>query len=79
MDNLEETDDFYYSLPTNFDDIVALTAAQSGHSPMELLLLDSCSTLNLISNPRLVHDIHEVPKGIVVHCNAGDVYVDKKA
>ena len=77
LDNLEENVDCY-SLPTDFDEIVALSASRAGHSSsLELLLLDSCSTLNLISNPDLLRDIHDVPAGIVVHCNAGDVFINK--
>jgi hypothetical protein len=36
-----------------------------------ILLLDSCSTLNLISDESMLHDIHEVDKTMHVRCNAG--------
>lgn len=36
-----------------------------------ILLLDSCSTVNLIANGDLLHDIHEVERRIHVRCNAG--------
>jgi hypothetical protein len=37
----------------------------------DLLLLDSCSTVNLIANRSLLQDIHRVPRRMHVHCNAG--------
>jgi hypothetical protein len=37
----------------------------------DLLLLDSCSTVNLIANPNLLRNIHTVPRRMHVHCNAG--------
>jgi len=43
------------------------------------LLLNSCSTLNLVSDPELLHDIHEVPVGIRVRCNAGSITTNLKA
>jgi hypothetical protein len=36
-----------------------------------ILLLDSCSTLNLISDESMLRDIHEVDKTMHVRCNAG--------
>jgi hypothetical protein len=35
------------------------------------LLLDSCSTLNLLAESALVDDIHKVDKTMHVRCNAG--------
>jgi hypothetical protein len=35
------------------------------------LLLDSCSTLNLIADKTMLHDIHKVDKRMHVRCNAG--------
>jgi hypothetical protein len=35
------------------------------------LLLDSCTTLNLLADSALVDDIHEVDKTMHVRCNAG--------
>jgi len=46
---------------------------------MWMLLLDSCSTLNLISNKELLHDIHKVPTGVRVQCNAGSITTNLKA
>ena len=37
----------------------------------DLLLLDSCSTVNLISNRDMLHDIHTVDPPLRVRCNAG--------
>ena len=36
-----------------------------------LLLLDSCSTVCLISDSRLLHNIHRAEKSMTVQCNAG--------
>jgi hypothetical protein len=36
-----------------------------------LVLLDSCSTVNLIVNPKLLHDIHHVDSHVHIRCNAG--------
>ena len=40
------------------------------------LLLDSCSTVNLISDRDLLTDIHPVPHSLQVRCNAGTVVID---
>ena len=40
------------------------------------LLLDSCSTVNLISDKDLLTDIHPVPHSLQVRCNAGSVVID---
>jgi len=78
LDNLD-TDVNYYSLPFNLDEIVATTVARSHVPANKLLLLDSGSTLDMIIDETLLHDIHQVPVGIRVRCNAGCVYVDQQA
>jgi hypothetical protein len=35
------------------------------------LLLNSCSTVNLIANKDLLHGIHKVPTTMCIRCNAG--------
>ena len=40
------------------------------------LLLDSCSTVNLISDKDLLTDIHPVPHRLQVRCNAGSVVIN---
>jgi hypothetical protein len=37
----------------------------------DVLLLDSCSTINLIADKRLLRNIHKVDTPMRVHCNAG--------
>ena len=39
--------------------------------PDTWLLIDSCSTINIISSPNLLHGIHHVSNPIRVCCNAG--------
>jgi len=56
-----------------------MSAAHSDCPAMMMLLLDSCSTLNLISNKDLLHGIHEVPVGVRVRCNAGCITTKLKA
>jgi len=77
LDNLEDAAD-YYSLPFNLEEIIAMSSDHSASTGMNRLLLDSCSTLNLISNKELLHGIHEVPAGIRVRCNAGSITTNMK-
>ncbi|KAG7345608.1 hypothetical protein IV203_033139 [Nitzschia inconspicua] len=37
------------------------------------MLADSCSSVDIVSNPDLLHDIHEAKNPLVLHCNAGSV------
>ena len=46
--------------------------------PTEWLLLDSCSTVNMVSDKTLLHDIHAADTPIPVHCNAGTIVLTKK-
>ena len=46
--------------------------------PTTWLLLDSCSTTNLISNKNWLHDIHKDGTSIAVWCNAGTVHLTQK-
>ena len=46
--------------------------------PNTWLLLDSCSTTNLICNKDWLHDIHENGTSITIHCNAGAVRLTKQ-
>ena len=41
--------------------------------PQRWILLDSCSSANLISDRTLLHDIHQAAHPLVVHCNAGSM------
>ena len=40
------------------------------------LMLDSCSTINLISDRDLLTDIHPVPHSLRVQCNSGSVVIN---
>jgi hypothetical protein len=75
LDNLEETGD-YYTLPSDVFEIIAMSASRVNLPTLQLLLLDSCSTLCLISNPDLLDNIHEVPVGERVRCNAGTTHTN---
>jgi hypothetical protein len=70
LDNLDESAD-YYQLPSNIDNIVAITATNRKQDISKMLVLDSASTLNMVCDPDLLHDINDVPVGINVRCNAG--------
>ena len=48
------------------------------HLPTTWLLLDSCSTTNLISNKSWLHDIHDDGTSISVRCNAGTITLTQK-
>ena len=43
------------------------------------ILLDSCSTGNIISNPKLLHDFFKAPVAMPVHCNAGTILLTHQA
>jgi hypothetical protein len=72
-DNLVAEDVEGYSLFLRIEHCYATSSFQKGD-----LLLDSCSTVNLIANPRLLHDIHTVPTTMRVCCNAGVRTTNKK-
>ena len=46
--------------------------------PTSWLLLDSCSTVNMISDRSLLTDIHTADEPIPVHCNAGTITLTQK-
>ena len=48
------------------------------HLPTTWLLLDSCSTTNLISNKSWLCDIHDDGTSILVRCNAGTITLTHK-
>jgi hypothetical protein len=77
LDNLDESAD-YYQLPSNIDNIVAITATNRKQDISKMLVLDSASTLNMVCDPDLLHDIHNVPIGINVRCNAGQVTITRQ-
>ena len=41
------------------------------HSGTSLVLLDSCSTVNLIANKNLLHGIHQAKTTMWIHCTTG--------
>jgi hypothetical protein len=43
------------------------------HHTLPELLLDSCSTIDIVSNANLLHDIHRTNNPIWVRCNAGQI------
>ena len=77
LDNLDESAE-YYSLPSNIDHIVAIAATKNKSDMSKMLVLDSASTLNMVCDESLLHDIHEVPVGIRVRCNKGQVTITRQ-
>lgn len=57
--------------------VTTLIGASRGVSS-RWLLLDSCSSGNLIRDPRLLHDIHLAECPITIHCNAGNITINQK-
>ena len=55
------------------------TILDGSSSLQDILLLDSCSSVNLVSNANMLHDIHQDGGQIVVKCNAGKHVLDTKA
>jgi hypothetical protein len=64
MDNLDQIEEY---LHYHHSDFVGYTS----DSMENTLLLDSCSTVNLIANKDLLHGIHKVPTTMRIQCNAG--------
>lgn len=63
---------------TTCAEVVALASGHGDTSnTRRLLLLDSCSTVNLVSNDDMLHNVHAVPIGMRVRCNAGIVVLTK--
>ena len=52
-------------LPSNF------------YNPTQWLLIDSCSSVNMVANEELLHDITPTNNPINVYCNAGTVSVNR--
>jgi hypothetical protein len=73
LDNLDNNVNYYSYIHPAVDHLVATSSTQEETSLQGALLLDSCSTLNLFSDKGLLHDLHWVPKGVRVRCNAGIV------
>jgi hypothetical protein len=71
-DNLENNDDAYLATPTTPTvDSCFQMLTNVNYLKGNILLLDSCSTVNLVLNGDLLHDIKEVEWHIRVRCNAG--------
>ncbi len=79
VNNLEEVKDymdFSYDMYSESNAVMDIdTCLQVNVVAFQLnestLLLDSCSTLNLLADSALVDDIHKVDKTMHVRCNAG--------
>ena len=63
QDNLEQVEDY----SGIYLDFISYTSDYSGTS----LLLDSCSTVNLIANKTLLHGIHKAQTMMRIHCTTG--------
>jgi hypothetical protein len=64
VDNLDE-------IPEEYSHAFVGHNTTTGGSLNNTLLLDSCSTVNLIANKTLLHGIHTVPTTMHIRCNAG--------
>jgi hypothetical protein len=60
LDNLDESAD-YYQLPSSIDNIITITTTNRKQDISKMLVLDSVFTLNMVCDPNLLHDIHDVP------------------
>jgi uncharacterized membrane protein YgcG len=66
-----------YTACSLYDSRPAECFLQTSTIPNRWLLLDSCSSVNMVSNEELLHDITPVETPINVHCNAGTVSVNR--
>ena len=46
--------------------------------PKGWILLDSQSTIDIFSNPRLLHNIHDTKRNVVLYCNTGKAIITKR-
>ena len=81
VDNTSVESDSYSPTPPvvrSFDSEaeVNLAAASAGRLPDRWLLLDSCSSVDLVVNPDLLTNLHRPGNTILVRCNAGAVTLD---
>ncbi|KAG7373144.1 hypothetical protein IV203_033868 [Nitzschia inconspicua] len=53
--------------------LAQLFAQRYGKIPRSWMLADSCSSVNIISDPDLLHGIHQAEYPLILHCNAGSV------
>ena len=69
MDNLDQVEDYSSLVFSHYlhSDFVGHTGTSSDNN----ILLDSCSTVNLIANKALLHGIHRVGTTMRIRCNAG--------
>lgn len=79
--NKEESDD--YPLSNSSDEEAVETRISLRHSkaildPL-LILLDSCSSVTIISNKHLLRNIHRSSKKLRVHCGTGSKILNMKA
>jgi hypothetical protein len=62
-----------------YDSHPAACLLQNATIPARWIVLDSCSTVDMIANEELLHDIKPTSNPINTHCNAGTVPVNKDA
>ena len=78
LGNLENADTPYLHVLPSI--ATAESLLQNEHSSISLqwLLLDSCSSVNLIANKKLLHGLYTVETPLRIHCNAGTVSTNVK-
>ena len=69
--NLDDPSAYY--LPSHRDCVFASNALGCKPLPQRWILLDSCSSANLISDKTLLHSVHQAARPLTVHCNAGSM------
>jgi len=73
----EDEDDKYEGFEFLHNDVVCSTQDKAG-IPKTWILLDSQSTVDVFSNPRLLTNICKSKIMLMLHCNAGKAIVTKK-
>ena len=73
----EDDDDGYEGFAFLHNDVICSTQDKAG-IPKSWILLDSQSTVDVFSNPRLLTNIRDSKTTLTLHCNAGKAAVTKK-
>jgi hypothetical protein len=75
--NINEQVSESYTACSLYDSCPAECFLQTSTIPNRWLLIDSCSSVNMVANEELLHDITPVQNPINVHCNDGTVSVNQ--
>jgi hypothetical protein len=75
--NINEPVSESYTTCSLYDSRPAECFLQTSTIPNCWLIIDSCSSVNMVTNEELLHDITPVQNPINVHCNAGTVSINR--